>query len=86
MQLLKEDLKNKEFLILVENLDDLWQLQHFIEKHDLLSSHSTRSFKPKESDRFERKKVFVELQVEKVELHKPSGQLRVSGRIVSGRP
>lgn len=86
MRLLKEDLKNKEFFILVESLDDLWQLQHFIEKQDIVSAYSTRSFKPKNSEKTERKKVFVELSVEKLEFHEPSGQLRVSGRIVSGRP
>ncbi len=88
MKLLKVDEKENFLEVVPENLDDLWHLTHVIEPGDVVSGNSTRAFKPqdREDAKTERKKVYIDLNVEEVELHKYSGQLRVSGIILSGKP
>ncbi|MFH0714752.1 MAG: mRNA surveillance protein pelota [Candidatus Diapherotrites archaeon] len=88
MKILKIDEKNSFLEVIPENLDDLWHLTHVVESGDFVSGSSDVSWKPtdRENAKTERKKVFVELLVEEVELHKYSGQLRVSGTILSGKP
>lgn len=72
--------------LIPHNFDDLWVLEQFLQKGDIISGHSTRSFKPKNSETTVRKNVFLELEVEKPEFHKFSGSLKVLGIILSGRP
>ena len=86
MKVLKIDRKENFVEVIPHNFDDLWVLEQFLQKGDIVFGSSTRSFKPKDSKETVRKKVFVELEVEKAEFHKFSGSLKVLGIILSGRP
>lgn len=85
MKKLLSNLKNGEFKIQVENLDDLWYLSQIIEKGDLVSGQTFRKVKlggsDERSSKINKRKIFLKINVEKVEFHKYSNILRVSGTI-----
>lgn len=87
MRIVKID-KKENFLQLVPEInDDLWHLERIIEKHDFVSGSTDRKIKPKvEGEKPERMVLFVTLDVESVEFHRFSGKLRISGKIVEGKP
>ncbi len=70
----------------VDTLEDLWTAQRIIFANDLVKSESERKFKSSESDKGELKKVIITLRVEKTELDKDAGRLRVLGKIMEGKP
>ncbi len=70
----------------IDNVEDLWALQRIIFEGDRIRSESFRRFKPEESDEGEMKKVIVEVSAEKTELDKNALRLRITGKIVDGRP
>lgn len=70
----------------VDTLEDLWTAQRIIFANDLVKSESERKFKSSESDKGELKKVVITLKVEKTELDKDAGRLRVLGKIMEGKP
>jgi len=87
MRILKIDKKENFLQLVPEVIDDLWHLERIIEKHDLVSGTTDRKIKPKsEGAKPERIVLFVTLDVESVEFHRFSGKLRVSGKIVEGKP
>ncbi len=87
MRLLKIDRRNNLFEVIPESLDDLWHLEKVIEKGDSATGKSERKVKPKyEGGKARKEAIFIDLQVERVEFHKTTGQLRVTGIIVGGRP
>ncbi|MBU0662153.1 mRNA surveillance protein pelota [Candidatus Micrarchaeota archaeon] len=87
MKILKIDGKNNSFEVVPESLDDLWHLERVLEKGDLVSGKSERKIKPRnEGEKAFRKDIFVEIEAEDIELHESSGQLRVNGIIVAGKP
>lgn len=69
-----------------ETLEDLWHLSKVLAPGDRVAGHSERSFRPPGAKEAVRKKVTIELEAEKIELHKYSNVLRVTGRIVGGSP
>ena len=87
MRILKID-ENTGFLHLVpEVADDLWHLERVIESGDLVSGSADRKIKPREAgEKSMRIKLFVSIEVISVEFHRFSGKLRVSGKIVEGKP
>lgn len=86
MKILKIDEKNNFVSIVPEILDDLWHLERILEKDDLVSGSTTRKLKAKEGEEIRRIHMWLQLGVEEVEFHKFSGQLRVSGTIITGKP
>jgi len=86
MRVIKVDRKNSFLELVPESLDDLWHLERIIEKGDLVSGSSERKVKGEEGRKAERIKVWVEVEAEKIEFHKPSSQLRVSGEMKSMKP
>jgi len=87
MRILKIDRKENFLHLIPEIEDDLWHLERVIEKHDLITGLTDRKIKAKEQgEKAERIKLVVTLDVEKVEFHRFLGVLRVSGRIVDGKP
>lgn len=74
--------------IQVENQDDLWYLSHIIDLGDSIKGSTIRKIKLGDgSDRnvkIIKKKVFLRIDVEKIEFHKYSDNLRVSGKITEG--
>ena len=88
MKLLHKNLKHQTVKIQVDTLDDLWYLSAIIEEKDHVEGITERKIKlDAGSDRDQkviRKTVFLEIAVEKVEFHKYSNILRVSGKITNG--
>ena len=74
--------------IKVESLDDLWVCYNIILPGDFLSARTTRRIKKKgsdeDSDKGERRPIFLEIQVEKVAYHSFANRLRVTGKITTG--
>ncbi len=87
MRILRID-ERKNFLRLVPEIsDDLWHLERVIEKGDLVSGSTDRKIKPRaEGEKPHRVKLFVSLETDAVEFHRFSGKLRISGKIVEGKP
>lgn len=87
MRILKIDEKENFLHLVPEIEDDLWHLERVIEKHDLVSGLTDRKIKPRgEGEKTQRIKLFVSLDVDLVEFHRFLGELRVSGKIVEGKP
>jgi len=85
MKILSFDRKEGVMKLIPEVLEDLWHLERVLEPGDILSSSSTRVFKPPEGEE-ERKKVHIELQAEKIEFSKSASKLRVTGKTIGGAP
>lgn len=88
MKLIYQNLKNNIVKLEINSLDDLWYLSYIIEKSDIIKARTFRKIKiGKEQDRSTKiikKPVFLTIRVEKIEFHKYSNTLRVSGTIASG--
>ena len=69
-----------------ETLNDLWSMQRILFVNDSVQSHSLRKFKTEDGKAGDMKDVLIKLKVEKVELDKNSQRLRISGKIIEGRP
>jgi len=69
-----------------DSFDDLYLLQRVIAKGDNVSAKSFRRFKSIETDTGSQKEIFVKISVEKSELDKTSGKLRLTGKILEGHP
>jgi protein pelota len=69
----------------VDNLEDLWALQRVVFADDIVKAESERKFKPEGSEG-EFKTVMITLRVEKTELDKSAGRLRILGKILEGKP
>lgn len=72
--------------LIPESFEDLYLLAMIISSDDKVASRSYRRFKADEGDVGEQKEVFVKLAVEKTELDKGAGKLRIMGKILEGRP
>jgi protein pelota len=90
MRVLKKNLRGDEgeIALLPESLDDLWHLQHLIERGDLVFALSHRKV-PTIADKvrpekMERKTVRLGIKVEDIEFHVYSNWLRLHGIIKSG--
>lgn len=86
MKILKVDAKSKTLKIVPETKDDLWHLERVIEKGDLVSGSTDRKIKAEEGRNAKRVKLFVKIEVESVEFHETTGNLRINGIILGGKP
>ncbi len=77
---------SKVLKLVPESFDDLYLLAMIITTNDSVEGKSTRRFRPSEGDKGEQKDVMVRLNVERTEIDKNSGRLRVSGKITYGNP
>jgi len=69
-----------------ETYEDLWVLSRLITSNSIVSSKSNRKYKPPGSNKEERISVYTTLEAEKIELHKHSNSLRVTGKILEIKP
>ena len=90
MRVLRKDLRGDvgEITLLPESLDDLWHLQHLIERGDLVFALTHRKV-PAIADKarpekLERRSVRLGVKVEDIEFHMYSNWLRLHGVIKSG--
>jgi protein pelota len=88
MKTIKKDLKHGIITIRTDSLDDLWYLSHLVEPGDVVRGRTERKIKIGDSDARKqavvKKTVTLTLKVEKVEFHKYSNVLRISGLIEEG--
>lgn len=88
MKLISKDFKKGEVKIEVTSLDDLWFLSHIIDNGDSVSGKTERKLKLGEgTDRnikVVKKQFYLKINVEKVEFHRYTNSLRVSGKITEG--
>lgn len=77
-----------EIVLFPENVDDVWHLSHIVGPGDLVFASTFRA--PESSadkirpEKLEKRLVRLGIQVEKVEFHKYSARLRISGLIEQG--
>ncbi len=69
-----------------ESFDDLYLLAIIISAGDRVEAHTYRRFKAHETDVGEQKEVVIKITVEKIEIDKSAGRLRLIGKIISGHP
>ncbi|MDD5162813.1 MAG: mRNA surveillance protein pelota [Candidatus ainarchaeum sp.] len=87
MKILSIDRKLNLLKVVPENADDLWHLEKVIEKGDLVSGETDRRIKAKDVEqKSERVKLFVSIEIEKLDFHRFSGQLRAQGVLVECSP
>tara|TARA_Y100000310_G_C20673303_1_gene811468 strand:+ start:594 stop:1649 length:1056 start_codon:yes stop_codon:yes gene_type:complete len=87
MKLLSKDFRKGFVKIQTTSLDDLWYLSQIVEPLDKISGKTTRKIKISSSSEKAQtsiKKVFLKIEVEKIDFHKFSSHLRVSGKITEG--
>lgn len=88
MKILDRDIRRGFVKLAVEDNDDLWYLSHIIDIGDKVEGSTFRKIKIGDSDdrnsKVIKKKVFMKITVEKIEFHKYSDALRVSGKIAEG--
>lgn len=74
-------------LIKVTTLDDLWYLSHVIDKNDRITADTVRKIKLGNQEEGKthivKKHARITIQVEKVEFHKYTNALRISGKIIA---
>ena len=69
-----------------DSFDDLYLLAIMLSKGDMAEGHSYRRFKASEKDVGEQKEITVKIVIDKVEIDKSAGRLRLMGTIKEGRP
>ncbi len=86
MRLILSDEKSKVIKVIPEVYDDLWVLHQVIEPKDVIRVRTFRTYRPTPTAKPEKKPVFLEIEVEKIDFHKHMKTLRLLGRILGGRP
>ncbi|RME54812.1 mRNA surveillance protein pelota [Candidatus Woesearchaeota archaeon] len=86
MKVIFKDFKSGVLKFQVESLDDLWYISHVIDKGDIVQGKTFRKIKIGQEPNVKvvKKPLFLKIQVEKVEFHKFTNSLRVSGKVVEG--
>ena len=87
MKMLKRNLKEKSITLKIENLEDLWHLEHVVDAGDAVTSRTMRKTVIKSGDDMkygDRKPMTLTIKTGKVEFQKDSGILRISGQITEG--
>lgn len=88
MKILGSDFKKGFCKLKIDNLDDLWVLSQVIDPKDFVKARTFRKIKlGKEGERktsIIKRSVMLNIEVEKVEFHKYSNSLRISGIIKEG--
>ena len=89
MKLISADFRKGFAKMQVESQEDLWYLSSIIEKGDIVSASTLRKIKidnaTEKGGDVIKIRVFLDISVEKVEFHKYSDILRVSGTILEGK-
>ena len=87
MKILGKDMREQKVKVQVETLEDMWHLEHVIEPGDLVTSRTFRKTSVKRGGEYEygdKRPMVLTIKLEKMEFHRDSGVLRLSGPIVSG--
>ncbi|MFO7992306.1 MAG: mRNA surveillance protein pelota [Thermoplasmata archaeon] len=88
MKILHQDKRKGSIKIRIDNLDDLWHLKNLINEGDIISAVTYRREESRSdtlrSDRGEKKRMRLDIEVEKVEFHDFTDRLRILGVIIEG--
>lgn len=88
MKIIHQDKREGKIKIRIDNLDDLWHLKNVLNPGDVVSAITFRREETKRdkirSERGEKKKMRLDIEVEKVEFHEFTDRLRVLGVIIEG--
>jgi protein pelota len=87
MKTLRKDLKNGVVKVMTESPDDLWHLEKILESGDVVTGKTFRKTAIKKGSEIvegDREPVTLSLELEKVEYHKDSHKLRLTGPIKAG--
>ncbi len=89
MKIIHFNLKQGEIKIRMENPDDLWYLSQVVDPKDIVQGKTLRKIKTgtgisDENSSSEKRLIFLSIIVEKVEFHKYTNQLRISGTVSEG--
>ncbi len=88
MKIIHQDKREGKIKIRIDNLDDLWHLKNILNPEDVVSAITFRREETKRdkirSERGEKKKMRLDIEVEKVEFHEFTDRLRVLGVIIEG--
>jgi len=83
----KLDMKSGTVMVRTETLDDLWHIERVLEKGDLLTARTLRKTTIKRGSEIregDRVSLTLTISLEKMEFHKDSHALRLTGPVVSG--
>lgn len=86
MKIVKKDLRNGIIKLIPQSLDDLWYIERVLESGDRVSARTARSLilhRGETREKTEKKPMKLGIEVKKIEFHKYSSQLRISGTILS---
>jgi protein pelota len=87
MKILSRNMREQTLKVQAETSEDLWHLEHVLEKGDLVTSRTFRKASIKSGGEYEygdKKPVVLTIKLEKMEYNKDSGVLRLNGPIVAG--
>jgi len=87
MKILNRDMREQKVKIQVESPEDMWHLERVLELGDFITSRTFRKASVKRGGEYEygdKKPMVLTIKLEKMEFHRDSGVLRLSGPIVSG--
>jgi protein pelota len=84
MQVLLDNTRNEELVVLIDCLDDLWVLYNILKAGDRLKGRTFRRVVLREGDKGERKPMTLAITIEKVEFHEFTNRLRALGVIFEG--
>ncbi len=88
MKILHQDTREGKIKVRIDNLDDLWHLKNMINPEDIVSAITYRREETQRdkirSERGEKKRMRLDIEVEKVEFHEFTDRLRILGVIIEG--
>lgn len=88
MKLVKKDYKKGFVKLNIQNMDDLWYLSTILDQSDLVSAQTERKIKIGGEDarntKIVRKRMWLKINVEKIQFAKTTSALRISGKIAEG--
>ncbi|MEF8835278.1 MAG: mRNA surveillance protein pelota, partial [Candidatus Thermoplasmatota archaeon] len=88
MKILHQDKREGKIKVRIDNLDDLWHLKNIVNPEDVISAITYRREETQRdkirSERGEKKRMRLDIEVEKVEFHEFTDRLRILGVIIEG--
>ncbi len=86
MKTIIRDLKKGLVKVQIENSDDLWYLNQIIEQGDIARCRTIRKIKigDENNPKIVKKPLTLTINVENIEFHETTGNLRVAGKIIDG--
>ncbi|MFP4051195.1 MAG: mRNA surveillance protein pelota [Thermoplasmata archaeon] len=88
MKILHQDTREGKIKVRIDNMDDLWHLKNVINPNDIVSAVTYRREETQRdkirSERGEKKRMRLDIEVEKLEFHEFTDRLRILGVIVDG--